>query len=87
MKGEKGEQSNREYSSKVLARLTSRNYATYAFVSNELGLVYVDYTAECRNEGGKLVFSKTALLAASILKQGKRNRWSVNHVIHGKLTM
>jgi hypothetical protein len=53
MKGEKGEQSNREYSSKVLARLTSRNYTTYAFVSNELGLVYVDYTAECRNKGGK----------------------------------
>ena len=25
--------------------------------------------------GGKLVFSKTALLAASFLKQGKRNRW------------
>jgi hypothetical protein len=53
MKGKKGEQSNREYSFKVLARLTSRNYATYAFVSNELGLVYVDYTAECRNKGGE----------------------------------
>jgi hypothetical protein len=27
--------------------------------------------------GEKLVLSKTTLLAASILKQGKRNRWRV----------
>jgi hypothetical protein len=37
MKGEKGEQSNREYSSEVLAILKSRNYATYALYQMNWG--------------------------------------------------
>jgi hypothetical protein len=74
MKGEKGEQSNREYSSKVLARLTSRNYATYAFVSNEMGLVYVDYTAECRNKRGKTSLLEDYAPGCLLLEAGEENQ-------------
>ena len=56
-KGEKGEQSNREYSSKVLA---SKDLHYICIGINER-VVSVDWTAECQKRRGKPSLSKTSI--------------------------